>query len=43
VCVRERDSVCVYEANRYPISLGVYAAAHRVILDLRINRTISPC
>lgn len=39
MCVR----VCVSKRlpNRYPISLGVYTAAHRAIPDSRINRAIS--
>ena len=37
-----RARVWTYEiANRYPIFLGVYTAAHRPILDSRINRAIS--
>lgn len=38
-----RVCVCVSKRlpNRYPISLGVYTAAHRAIPDSRINRAIS--
>ena len=43
VCVCVCVCVCVSKRlpNRYPISLRVYTAAHRVIPDSRINRAIS--